>query len=92
MGFSRQSEWVNKILLYSRGNYIQYLVINHNEKEYEKEYVYIELSHFAIQQKLTQPCKSHTSIKFKKHTKTQDHMTKKHIDGSKCKRERAVEL
>ena len=29
--------WINKILLYSTGNYIQYLVINHNGKEYEKE-------------------------------------------------------
>ena len=25
-------------LLYSTGNYIQYLVINHNGKEYEREY------------------------------------------------------
>ena len=34
--------WINnKILLYSTGNYIQYLVINHNGKEYEKEYMYI---------------------------------------------------
>ena len=29
-------EWINnKVLLYSTGNYIQYLVINHNGKEYE---------------------------------------------------------
>ena len=27
----------SKVLLYSTGNYIQYPVINHNEKEYEKE-------------------------------------------------------
>ena len=34
--------WINnKILLYSTGNYIQYPVINHNRKEYEKEYIYI---------------------------------------------------
>ena len=26
----------NKVQLYSTGNYIQYLVINHNGKEYEK--------------------------------------------------------
>ena len=26
----------NKVLLYSTENYIQYLVISHNEKEYEK--------------------------------------------------------
>ena len=32
--------WINnKVLLYSTGNYIQYPVINHNRKEYEKEYV-----------------------------------------------------
>ena len=35
-------EWIdNKVLLYSTGNYIQYPVINHNGKEYEKEYIYI---------------------------------------------------
>ena len=27
--------------VYSTGNYIQYLVIKHNGKEYEKEYIYI---------------------------------------------------
>ena len=28
-------EWINnKVLVYSTGNYIQYLVINHNGKEY----------------------------------------------------------
>ena len=26
-------EWINKVLLYSTGNYIQYPVINHNGKE-----------------------------------------------------------
>ena len=31
----------NKVLLYSTGNYIQYPVINHNGKEYEKESVHI---------------------------------------------------
>ena len=39
-------EWINnKVLLYSTGKYIQYPVINHNGKEYEKEcvcmYIYI---------------------------------------------------
>ena len=29
--------WINKVLLYSTGNYIQYPVINHSGKEYEKE-------------------------------------------------------
>ena len=34
-------KWINKALLYSTGNCIQYLVIDHNEKEYEKQCVYI---------------------------------------------------
>ena len=42
-------EWINKkVLLYSIGNYIQYSVINHNGKEYEKSIytdVYITESH-----------------------------------------------
>ena len=34
--------WIhNKVLLYSTGNSIQYLVINHNGKEYEKECMYM---------------------------------------------------
>ena len=34
--------WINnKVLLYSTGNYIQYLVLNHNGKEYKKEYMCI---------------------------------------------------
>ena len=32
---------INKVLLYSTGNYIQYPVIFQNGKEYEKEYIYI---------------------------------------------------
>ena len=33
--------WINnKFIVYSTGNYIQYHVINHNGKEYEKEYIY----------------------------------------------------
>ena len=32
--------WVNnKVLLYSTGNYIQYPMMNHNRKEYVKEYI-----------------------------------------------------
>ena len=31
---------LNKALLYSIRNYIQYPVINHNGKEYEKEHIY----------------------------------------------------
>ena len=34
--------WINnKALLYSTRNYIQYPVINHNGKEYEKECMYM---------------------------------------------------
>ena len=33
--------WINKVLLYSTGKYIQYPVINHNIKKYEKEYMCI---------------------------------------------------
>ena len=42
--------WINhKVLLNSTENYIQYLVINHNGKEYEKEYIHVKLNHFALQ-------------------------------------------
>ena len=35
-------KWINnKVLLYSTGNFIQYPVINHNRKEYEKECIYM---------------------------------------------------
>ena len=47
-------QWIKKkVLLYSTGNYIQYPVINHNGKEYEKERIYVQLNHFAVEQKLT---------------------------------------
>ena len=42
---------IDKVLLHSTGNHIQYPVIIHNGKEYEKEYIYVYLSHFAVQQK-----------------------------------------
>ena len=52
-------EWTNnKVLLYSTGTCIQYPVINHTGKRYKKEYTYIQLNHFAEQQKLTQHGKS----------------------------------
>ena len=36
------TEWINKVLLYSTGNYIQYPVINCNGKEYKKRmYIYV---------------------------------------------------
>ena len=41
-------------LLYGTGNYIQNPVIKHNGKEY----IYVQLNHFAVHQKLTQHCKS----------------------------------
>ena len=34
-------QWINKVLLDSTGNYVEYPVINHNGKEYEKEYICI---------------------------------------------------
>ena len=35
-------KWISrKVILYSTGKYIQYPVINHNGKEYEKEYICI---------------------------------------------------
>ena len=45
-------EWINnKVLLYSTGKYIQYHVINHNGKEYEKQciclYIYMTESLFC---------------------------------------------
>ena len=43
-------KYINKKdLLYSRGNYIQYLVIIYNGRESEREYmyVYVSLNHFA---------------------------------------------
>ena len=37
-------EWINKVLLYSTGNYIQYPVISHNGKEYEKECIWFMIT------------------------------------------------
>ena len=35
-------EWItNQVPLYSTGNYIQYSMINHNGKEYEKEHIHM---------------------------------------------------
>ena len=39
------TEWINKFLLYSTGNYIQYSTISHDGKEYfKKECRYICIS------------------------------------------------
>ena len=58
----------NEVLLYSTGNYIQYLGVEHDERYYEKKNVYILcciiylnyiwLGYCAVYQKLTQHCKS----------------------------------
>ena len=51
--------WINnRVLLYSTGSCIQYPLINHNGKEYEKEcciymFVCVYLNYFAVQKKLT---------------------------------------
>ena len=51
---------INKDLLYSMGNSMQYSVITYMGKESEKEwiYIYIQLNHFAVHLKLLQHCKS----------------------------------
>ena len=42
-------EWINnKVLLYSTGNYVQYPVISHNGKEYEKKCITESLFRTAI--------------------------------------------
>ena len=51
-------EWINEeVLLYST---MQSPGIDHDGKEYflKKECIYIKLSHFVVQQKLAQHCKS----------------------------------
>jgi len=49
--------WINnKALLYSTGNYIQYLLINHNGNEYKKEYVSVTES-LCCTAEITQHCK-----------------------------------
>ena len=40
------------------GNYIQSPEINHHEKEYKKECIYVYNYHLAVQQKLAQHCNS----------------------------------
>ena len=59
---------INKVLLYSTGNYIQYLMIKHNGKEYEAIYV---TESFCYKQKLTQHCKS-TILQLKNKQKKND--------------------
>ena len=66
-------EWVSdEVLLYSTGNYIQSLWIEHDGREYEKKNVDIDvwLGYFVVQQKLAQYCKSTIYI----YTHTHTHM------------------
>ena len=61
-------------LIYSTGNYIQYLIITYNEKESEKEHILVcvyvcvcvrvQLNHYAAHLKLTQCCESTTAVTF----------------------------
>ena len=50
-------EWINnKVLLYRTGNYIQYPMINHDGKEYEKEYIcYSESESHSVRTDSLQP-------------------------------------
>ena len=64
----QQQQEARTSLLYSTANYIQNLVITYNGKESEREHyththTHIKLNHFAVHLKLTQHCKSNTSIK-----------------------------
>ena len=56
-------EWVShKVLLYSTGNYILYHVINHNGKEYKKEYIYI-YTHTYISESICYTVEVTTTLK-----------------------------
>ena len=45
-------EWINnKVLLYSTGNYIQYPVMKHNGKEYEKGCIYTYIHTYICKMK-----------------------------------------
>ena len=51
---------MNKNLMYSTGNSTQYSVTAYMGKELKKkkEWIYVQLIHFAVYLKLTQHCKS----------------------------------
>ena len=52
--------------MYSTGNYTQYPTINTMEKNMKKRmYTCVQLSHFAVEQRLAQHCKS-TILELKK--------------------------
>ena len=46
----------NKDLLYSTGNCVQYHVMNSNEKESEKEFMYIHIQESEVTVLLALPC------------------------------------
>ena len=60
-------QWISpEVLLHSTENYIQSLGTEHDGRQYEKKKVHLSISlyiyerpgHYAVQQKLTQLCKS----------------------------------
>ena len=53
-------QMTSKDLPYSTGNSTQYSIMTYMGKEWKKEWIYVNvwLTHFALQQKLTQHCKS----------------------------------
>ena len=55
---------MNKVLLYSTGNYNQYPIINHNVKEYEI-YIYIQLNHSYIYKTKSHCCTAETNTTLK---------------------------
>ena len=57
--------WINKVLLYITGNYIQYLMIYHNGKEYKK-WIYITESLCYVAEINATLWINYTSIKFEK--------------------------
>ena len=52
-------EWISSgVLLYSTGNYIQSLVVEHDGRKYEKNVYMCMTGYFAVQQKLIEHWKS----------------------------------
>ena len=55
--------WINdKVLLYSTGKYIQYPVINHNGKEYEKVYIHMPNVYICITESLCCTRETNTTL------------------------------
>ena len=61
----------NKALLHCTGSYIQYPVVDHNGKEYEKDYVrvcvcvYKKQNHLAVHQKKNKHKSTMKNVKWK---------------------------